>query len=44
MPSTVTQYEILISCPGDIEGVIPLINSAVEKFNIYSPEYESLVV
>lgn len=33
MPSTVTQYEILISCPGDIEGVIPLINSAVEKFN-----------
>lgn len=33
MPRNVTQYDLLISCPGDIKDEIPLINKAVEEFN-----------
>lgn len=33
MPRNVTQYDLLISCPGDIKDEILLINKAVEEFN-----------
>lgn len=33
MPQNVTQYSLLISCPGDIDNEIDLINKAVEEFN-----------
>ena len=33
MPKNVTQYDLLISCPGDIADEINLINNAVDKFN-----------
>lgn len=33
MPRSVTQYDLLISCPGDIHSELPLINKAVEEFN-----------
>ncbi len=32
MPPNITQYDLLISCPGDITDEIELIK-AVEKFN-----------
>lgn len=33
MPKSVTQYDLLISCPGDITDEIDIINNAVDKFN-----------
>lgn len=33
MPKNVTQYDLLISCPGDITTEIELIKQAVEDFN-----------
>ena len=33
MPRSVIQYDLLISCPGDIHSELPLINKAVEEFN-----------
>lgn len=33
MSQEVTQYSLLISCPGDIESEVDLINNAVEEFN-----------
>lgn len=33
MPRSITQYDLLISCPGDIHSELPLINKAVEEFN-----------
>ena len=33
MPKSVTQYDLLISCPGDIKEEVDLIQKAVEKFN-----------
>lgn len=33
MPKSVTQYDLLISCPGDITDEIGIINKAVDKFN-----------
>ena len=37
MPKNITQYDLLISCPGDITEEIKIINEAVQKFNdLYS--------
>lgn len=33
MPQNVTQYDLLISCPGDIKEEIEIINRTVQKFN-----------
>lgn len=33
MPKNITQYDLLISCPGDIQSEIKLIEQAVEEFN-----------
>ena len=33
MSRNVTEYDILISCPGDIEHVIPLIRDTFDTFN-----------
>ena len=33
MPKNVTQYDLLISCPGDIQDEIAIIESAVDQFN-----------
>lgn len=33
MPKSVTRYDLLISCPGDITTEIQLINQAVDDFN-----------
>ena len=33
MPQNVTQYDLLISCPGDIREEIEIINRTVRKFN-----------
>ena len=33
MPKRVTQYDLLISCPGDVKEEIDAINKAVENFN-----------
>lgn len=33
MPQNVTQYDLLISCPGDIKEEIKVINRTVQKFN-----------
>lgn len=33
MPKNVTQYDLLISCPGDIKEEIEVINKTVQKFN-----------
>ena len=33
MPQNVTQYDLLISCPGDIKEEIEVINRTVQKFN-----------
>lgn len=33
MPQSVTQYDLLISCPGDIKEEIEIINRTVQKFN-----------
>ena len=33
MPKNVTQYNLLISCPGDIENEIKIIDDAVTQFN-----------
>ena len=33
MPKNVTQYDLLISCPGDIENEIKIIDDAVTQFN-----------
>lgn len=33
MPKNITQYDLLISCPGDIEEEINLINEVVSNFN-----------
>ena len=37
MPKNITQYDLLISCPGDITEEIDIINNAVRQFNdLYS--------
>ena len=33
MPQNVTQYDLLISCPGDIKEELEVINRTVQKFN-----------
>ena len=33
MPKNITQYNLLISCPGDITDEIKIIEEVVEKFN-----------
>lgn len=33
MPRSIVQYDLLISCPGDIKDELDIINNAVEKFN-----------
>lgn len=33
MPKNVLQYDLLISCPGDIEEEIEVINSVIDEFN-----------
>ena len=33
MPRNIIQYDLLISCPGDIQDEIDLINKSVDKFN-----------
>ena len=33
MTQNVTQYDLLISCPGDIKEEIKVINRTVQKFN-----------
>lgn len=33
MPKSVTQYDLLISCPGDIKDEINAIERSVHKFN-----------
>ena len=33
MPKNITQYNLLISCPGDITNEIKIIEEVVEKFN-----------
>ena len=33
MPQNVIQYDLLISCPGDIKEEIEVINRTVQKFN-----------
>lgn len=33
MAKTKTEYDLLISCPGDVAPVVKLINSVVKKFN-----------
>lgn len=33
MPSNVTMYNLLISCPGDIQAELDIIQEAVEQFN-----------
>lgn len=33
MSKTVTQYDLLISCPGDVKSEISLIEKAIEEFN-----------
>ena len=33
MPKNVTQYDLLISCPGDIENEIKIVDDAVTQFN-----------
>ena len=35
MPQSVTLYNLLISCPGDVKEEIALIESAVDEFNEY---------
>ena len=33
MARNVTQYDLLISCPGDIKDEVELIDQAVNEFN-----------
>jgi len=33
MPKNIAQYNLLISCPGDISTELQVIKDAVEKFN-----------
>lgn len=33
MPKNVTQYDLLISCPGDITDEVNIIEEVVENFN-----------
>ena len=33
MPKSVTEYDILISCPGDVNDTVPLINEVLQQFN-----------
>ena len=33
MPQNVTQYDLLISCPGDIKEEIEIIDKVVDRFN-----------
>jgi len=33
MPTNITQYELLISCPGDVKKEVELIKEVVHKFN-----------
>ncbi len=33
MSNTITQYELLISCPGDVKKEVEIIQEAVQKFN-----------
>lgn len=33
MAKTKTEYDLLISCPGDVDSVVKLVNSVVKKFN-----------
>lgn len=33
MPKNIVQYDLLISCPGDITSEIPVIEDAVSQFN-----------
>ena len=36
MPKNVVQYDLLISCPGDITTEISIIEDAVSQFNTIS--------
>ena len=39
MPKKITQYELLISCPGDIKDELQAIDRCVTRFNdLYSKE------
>ena len=33
MSRSITEYDILISCPGDMEWIVPLIQETIRKFN-----------
>lgn len=33
MPTNVTRYQLLISCPGDVKDEVQIIKDAVSKFN-----------
>lgn len=33
MPKNITQYDLLISCPGDIQSELPIISDAIKAFN-----------
>ncbi len=33
MPKAVTQYDLLISCPGDIQSELEIIKKCVDDFN-----------
>ena len=33
MPSRVTIYDLLISCPGDVEDAVKIVDDVVETFN-----------
>ena len=33
MPKSIVRYDLLISCPGDVQGEIDLIKECVEEFN-----------
>ena len=33
MAKTKTEYDLLISCPGDLDSVVKLVNAVVKKFN-----------
>ena len=40
MPKSVTEYDILISCPGDVNDTVPLINEvlqATQKYQAATP-------
>ena len=33
MPKNITQYDILLSCPGDVDDSVPLVQGVLERFN-----------